>query len=61
MANYAVVLDETIINVIVANDAETALKYGGGTEVLETTGIPWTGWIRVDGDWIDPSVEEISD
>jgi hypothetical protein len=61
VSNYAVVKDETIINVIVADDAETALTYGGGTEVLETTGAPWIGWVRVDGEWIDPNVLETDD
>jgi hypothetical protein len=58
MNNFAVIKDETIINVIVADNAETALKYGGGTEVLETTGQPWIGWTLVDGEWIDPTVTE---
>jgi hypothetical protein len=55
MAKYAIINNEKIDNVIVADDAETALTYGGGTEVLETTGEPWIGWVRVDGNWIDPN------
>jgi hypothetical protein len=61
MPNFAVIKEETIINVIVADTAETALKYGGGTEVLETTGTPWIGWVRVNGEWINPPVVEESD
>jgi len=61
MTNYAVIDNETIINVIVADNAETALKYGGGTEVLETTGVPWIGWVRVDGEWVAPIVIEADD
>jgi hypothetical protein len=62
MANYAIVKNEEVINVIVAKDAKTALKYGGGSEVLETTGTPWIGWIRVNDEWVEPtSIEELSD
>jgi hypothetical protein len=61
MANFAVINGNAISNVIVADDAETALKYGGGTEVLETTGKPWIGWVRVDGVWINPDALEADD
>jgi len=61
MSNFAVIKDETIINVIVADNAETALKYGGGTEVLETTGTPWIGWVRVNDEWINPNDQELDD
>jgi hypothetical protein len=61
MLNYAVIKNESVANVIVADDAETALKYGGGTEVLETTGEPWIGWVRVDGVWIDPNALKVDD
>ena len=61
MLNYAVIKNESVANVIVADDAETALKYGGGTEVLETTGEPWIGWVRVDGVWINPDTLEADD
>ena len=59
MINYAVINQNTVTNVIVADDAETALQYGGGTEVVETTGQPWIGWVRVDGDWVNPEILEI--
>jgi hypothetical protein len=61
MANFAIIQGNIISNVIVADDAETALKYGGSTEVLETTGEPWIGWVRVDGEWIDPDALEADD
>jgi hypothetical protein len=58
MANFAIIIGNIITNVIVADNAETALTYGNGEEVLETTGQPWIGWTRVDGEWIDPTVVE---
>jgi hypothetical protein len=61
MTNYAIINNDMVTNVIVANNAETALKYGGGTEVLETTGMPWNKWIRVNGEWIDPDALEADD
>jgi hypothetical protein len=61
MANFAIVNNDLVINVIVADNAETALIYGGGTEVLETTGEPWINWVRVDGEWVAPIVIEADD
>jgi hypothetical protein len=61
MANFAVINGNAVINVIVADNAETALTYGGGTEVLETTGEPWIDWVRVDGVWINPDALEADD
>jgi hypothetical protein len=61
MANYAIIRGNSISNVIVAESAEIALTYGGGTEVLETTGEPWIGWVRVDGEWINPDALEADD
>jgi hypothetical protein len=58
MANFAIVNNDLVTNVIIADNAETALTYGGGTEVLETTGQPWIGWFRVNGEWHEPVVAD---
>ena len=61
MNNFAIINGDIVTNVIVAKDAKTASKYGGGTEVLETTGAPWIDWYRVDGVWINPNALEAND
>lgn len=63
MANYAIIENDVVINVIVAESKEIAEEVTG-LEVVETIGQPWAGWQRVDGEWVDPNpvvevVEEI--
>jgi hypothetical protein len=58
MANYAIVKNNIIENVIIADTKEIALEVTDAEEVIETTGQPWIGWTRVDGEWIDP-IEKI--
>jgi hypothetical protein len=65
MANYVIIENDIVTNVIVADSKEIAEEVAG-TEALETTGQPWTGWQRIDGEWVDPTpvaevVEEVSD
>jgi hypothetical protein len=65
MANYAIVENDVVINVIVADSKEIAEDVTGA-EALEITGQPWIGWQRVDGEWVDPFkpvevIEVISD
>jgi hypothetical protein len=65
MANYAIIENDAVINVIVAESKEIAEQVTG-TEAVETTGQPWIGWQRIDGEWVDPTpvvevVEEVSD
>jgi hypothetical protein len=61
--NYAVIENDKVINVIFADSKEVA-EQATGLEVIETTGQPWTDWIRVDGQWIEPQsiidVEEVT-
>ena len=60
MTNYAIIENNKIINVIVAESAEIAVEVTG-KEVLETIGVPWIGDILVDGVWtkpLQPQVEE---
>lgn len=63
MNNYAIIENNQVVNVIVADSLEVA-QQSTNKEVLETTGQPWIGWIRVDGQWVKPQpiidVEEIT-
>ena len=57
MANYAIIENDKVTNVIVADSAEIAIELTN-KEVLETTGEPWTDWTRTDGVWSAPVEEE---
>lgn len=61
VANFAIVNNNTVINVIVADTKEIALAATKADDAIETTGQPWTGWVLVDGVWTDPIVEETND
>ena len=54
MANYAIIENDVVTNVIVAESKEIAEEVTG-LEAIETTGQPWVGWTRVDGEFIDPT------
>lgn len=58
MVNYAIIDNNEIVNVIVADSPEVA-QQTTNKEVIETTGQPWIGWKRVDGQWINPVTEII--
>jgi hypothetical protein len=60
MANYAIIENDKVINVILAESAEIAVEVTG-KEVLETTGEPWIDWTRTDEVWAKPVEEEIID
>lgn len=61
MADFAIIKDNKVINVIVANNKETAEEITG-LEALETDGSFWTGWTRVGNIWVEPVIiEEVSD
>jgi hypothetical protein len=51
--NFAIIEDNKVINVIVADSVEIAIEVTN-KEVLETTGEPWIGWTLVDGVWTKP-------
>jgi hypothetical protein len=59
MTNYAIIEDNKVTNVIVAESAELAAELTG-KEVLETTGEPWIDWTRTNGVWSAP-VEEVTE
>lgn len=58
MTNYAIIEDDKVINVIVAESAEIAAELTG-KEILETIGEPWLDWTRTDGVWSAPVEEEL--
>lgn len=62
MANYAIVDNDTVINLIVAESLEDAESVSGHEAVEPVDGVPGIGWVRVDGVWTDPNapVEEES-
>jgi hypothetical protein len=58
MANYLVIEDSKVVNVIVADTAEIAAEVTG-KEVLESTSSePWLDWTRFGNTWSAPVVEE---
>ena len=59
MTNFAIIQNNTVTNVIVADTKEIALEVTNAEEVLETTGEPWLHWTRTDGVWSAPIVEEV--
>ena len=57
--NFAIIENDVVINVIIAESAEVAAEVTG-KEVLETTGQPWIDWTRVDGVWSAPVEPEVT-
>ena len=61
--DYAIIKDNRVINVIVADSKEIAEELTS-LEAVETTGQPWLDWTRVDGQWVEPQpiidVEEVT-
>jgi hypothetical protein len=53
MANYAIIENDKVLNVILADSAEIAVEVTG-KEVLETTGEPWIDWTRTNEVWSAP-------
>ena len=56
MANYAIIENEKVINVIVADSAELAAELTG-KEVVEATNGLWIDWTRNNGVWSAPVTE----
>jgi hypothetical protein len=56
--NYAVIENDTVTNVIVA-DSVTIAKKVTGKECIECDGSFWIGWTRTDEEWIAPVVPEV--
>jgi hypothetical protein len=60
MANFAVIKDNVIENVILADTLEIAQEVTG-LECIETNGSPWTNWTRSGDTWIAPTEEPTND
>jgi hypothetical protein len=60
MANYAIIENDKVINVIVADSAELAAELTG-KEVTEAIDGLWIDWTRTDGVWSAPvEIEEVT-
>lgn len=57
MARFAVYDGVTVRNVIVAESQEIAEDVTS-LSAVETTGVPWIGWVLVDGEWVAPPEPE---
>jgi hypothetical protein len=53
--NYAVIENDRVVNVIVA-DSITIAKKVTGKECIECDGSFWIDWTRIDDQWIAPQV-----
>lgn len=60
MTNFAIIEDNKVINVIVADSIEIAAEVTN-KEILETTGEPWIDWTRSGNTWLEPVKEEVID
>jgi hypothetical protein len=58
--NYAVIQNNQVTNVIVADSLKVA-KEVTGQECVECDGSFWIKWTRVDGEWVAPVVPEVID
>ncbi len=58
--NYAVIENDQVTNVIVADSLKVA-KEVTGLECVECDGSFWIDWTRVDGEWVAPVVPEVID
>jgi hypothetical protein len=60
LKNYAVIENDKVTNVIVAQTLKVA-KEVTGKECIECDGSFWIDWIRVNGEWVAPIVLEVAD
>jgi hypothetical protein len=56
MTNYAIIENDKVINVIVADTAEIAIELTGKKVIEATDGLS-VGWTCIDGTWL-PSIQE---
>jgi hypothetical protein len=61
MANYLIIDNDIVVNVIVADSAEIATKVTGKEAIESTSPIPWIGWIKENGEWVNPIQEDINE
>jgi hypothetical protein len=58
MPNYAIIENDKVLNVIVADSAELAAELTG-KEVVEATDGLWIDWTRTNGAWSAPVEPEV--
>jgi hypothetical protein len=58
--NFAIIKDDKIINVILADSKEIAEEVTG-LEALETSGEPWIDWTRSGDTWIKPEIIDVEE
>lgn len=52
MATYAIIQNDTVVNLVVADSAQAAIDATGAEEVLEVIGqAPWFHWKRSGNIW----------
>lgn len=54
MSYYAIIENNKVVNVIVAESQDIAEK-ATNLSAIETTGVPWINWTLEDGSWRPPS------
>lgn len=57
LINCAIIENDTVVNIIVAETLERAIEIFGGEIIAITDSTPQIGWTRTDGVWSAP-VEE---
>lgn len=58
MANYLIIENDTVVNVIVADTAEIAAEVTGKEVQESTSSEPWIGWTRSGDTWAAPVIDE---
>lgn len=53
MANFAIIRDDKVVNVIVADSQDEAARLTGA-DAIPTEGEPWIGWVLDNGVWVAP-------
>lgn len=57
MADYLVIENNTVVNVIVADSAEIAAEVTGKEVQESTEPTPWIGWTKQGDTWVAPEPE----
>ena len=58
MANYLIIENNKVINVIVADSKEIAEQVTNLEAIESTSSTPWIGWEKIDDVWTAPAVEK---
>jgi hypothetical protein len=61
MTNFAIINNNRVETVIIADTKEIALEVTNAEDAVETTGEPWTDWTLIDGVWTAPVEPEVTE